>query len=80
MNMSRLGFALALIAAMPNLLGCAGSRDSADEQFERQVKRAHECREMQDKLVGGQPITPERVEEITRAMDRAGCTARLPGS
>jgi hypothetical protein len=79
MNMSRLGFAIALIAAMPNLLGCAGSRDSADEQFQGQVKRAHECREMQDKLVGGQPVTPERAEEITKAMDRAGCTARLPG-
>jgi hypothetical protein len=79
MNMSRLGFAIALIAAMPNLLGCAGSRDSADEQFQRQIKRAHECREMQDKLVGGQPVTPERAEEIAKAIDRAGCTARLPG-
>jgi hypothetical protein len=40
MNMNRLGFVLALIVAMPNLVGCAGSRDSADEQFQRQVKRA----------------------------------------
>ena len=79
MNMSRLGFALALIAVVPSLVGCAGARDSADEQFQRQIKRAHECREMQDKLVGDQPVTPERAEEITKAMDQAGCTARLPG-
>jgi hypothetical protein len=68
MNMSPLGFALVLVAVMLNV-GCAGSRDGADEQFQRQVKRAHECREMQDKLVGGQPVTPERAEEITKAMD-----------
>ena len=62
------------------LAGCASPRDSADEQFQRQVKRAHECHEMQDKLVGNRPLTPERAEEITKAMDQAGCTARLPGS
>jgi hypothetical protein len=38
MNMSRLGFALALIAVVPSLVGCAGARDSADEQFQRQIK------------------------------------------
>jgi hypothetical protein len=41
------------------------------------VKRAHECREMQDKLVGKQALTAERVDEITRSLDQAGCTAHL---
>jgi hypothetical protein len=70
MNMSWLVFALALIAAMPNVVGCAGSRDSADEQSQRQVKRPRECREMQDKLVGAQPVTSERAAEITKTMAR----------
>jgi hypothetical protein len=79
MTMYRLGFALALITAMPNLIGCAGSHDTTGDQFQTQVKRAQECREMQDKLVGGQPVTSERAAEITKTMDQAGCTARLPG-
>jgi hypothetical protein len=33
---------------------------------------------LQDKLVGDQPLTPERAEEIAKTMDRTGCTARLP--
>jgi hypothetical protein len=66
-----------LLAAMPNLIGCESSR-SQDYQFEKQVKRAQECRELQDKLVGDQPLTPERADEITKTMDRTGCTARLP--
>jgi hypothetical protein len=33
---------------------------------------------LQDKLVGHQPLTPERADEITKTMDRTGCTARLP--
>jgi hypothetical protein len=47
-------------------------------KFQKQVKRAQECRQLQDKLVGDQPLTPVRVEEITKTMDRSGCTARLP--
>jgi hypothetical protein len=72
-----LGIICALLAAMPNLIGCESSR-SQDYQFEKQVKRAQECRELQDKLVGDQPLTPERADEITKTMDRTGCTARLP--
>jgi len=68
----------ALLAATPNLIGCESSRDSPDRQFQKQVKRAQECRQLQDKLVGDQPLTPERAEEIAKTMDRAGCTARLP--
>jgi hypothetical protein len=67
---------LCLLAAMPNLVGCESSR-SQDYQFEKQVKRAEECRQLQDKLVGDQPLTPERAEEIAKTMDRSGCTARL---
>jgi len=77
MNARKLGIICALLAAMPNLVGCESSR-SQDYQFEKQVKRAQECRELQDKLVGDQPLTAERAEEITKTMDRIGCTARLP--
>jgi hypothetical protein len=77
MNARMLGIICALLAAMPNLIGCESSR-SQDYQFEKQVKRAQECRELQDKLVGNQPLTAERAEEITKTMDRTGCTAQLP--
>jgi len=77
MNARKLGIICALLAAMPNLLGCESSR-SQDYQFEKQVKRAQECRQLQDKLVGDQPLTPERAEEMAKTMDRSGCTARLP--
>src|SRR6516225_11014102 len=77
MNARMLGIICALLAAMPNLIGCESSR-SQDYQFEKQVKRAQECRQLQDKLVGDQPLTPERGEEITKTMDRSGCAARLP--
>jgi hypothetical protein len=77
MNARKLAIICALLAAMPNLVGCESSR-SQDYQFEKQVKRAQECRQLQDKLVGDQPLTPERAEEITKTMDRTGCTARLP--
>jgi len=66
-----------LLAAMPNLAGCESSR-SQDYQFEKQVKRAQECRQLQDKLVGEQPLTPERREEIVNTMTGFECTARLP--
>ena len=62
---------------MPNLAGCESSR-SQDYQFEKQVKRAQECRQLQDKLVGEQPLTSERREEIVNTMTGFECTARLP--
>jgi hypothetical protein len=74
----KLGAICALLAATLNLIGCESSRDSPDRQLQKQVKRAQECHELQDKLVGGQPLTPERAEEITKTMDRTGCTAQLP--
>jgi hypothetical protein len=73
----RLGIICALLAAMPSLVGCESQR-SQDYQFQKQVKRAQECRQLQDKLIGEQPLTPERAEEIAKTMDRSGCTARLP--
>ncbi len=78
MNPRTLATICALLATTPNLIGCESSRDSADRQFEKQVKRAQECRQLQDKLVGDQPLTPERGEEIAETMNRTGCTARLP--
>ena len=78
MNARKLGIICALLAATPNLIGCESSRDSPDRQFQKQVKRAQECRQLQDKLVGDQPLTPERAEEIAKTMDRSGCTARFP--
>jgi hypothetical protein len=78
MSASReLGIICALLAAMPNLAGCESSL-SQDYQFEKQVKRAQECRQLEDKLVGEQPLTPERREEIANTMNGFGCTARLP--
>ena len=79
MSARKLGIICALLAAMPNLVGCESSR-SQDYQFEKQVKRAQECRQLQDKLVGDQPLTPERAEEIAKTMNRSGCTARFPAS
>jgi hypothetical protein len=77
MNMGRLCRALILLAATASLAGCASTRDAPDGQFQRQVKRAQDCRQLQDRLVGGQPLTPERVDEITEAMGAAGCSTRL---
>ena len=74
MNARKLGIICALLAAMPNLVGCESSRGQ-DYQFEKQVKRAQECRQLQDKLVGDQPLTPERGEEIAKTMNRNGCSA-----
>jgi hypothetical protein len=79
MNARKLGIICALLAAMPNLIGCQTSR-SEDYQFEKQVKRAQECRQLQDKFVGDQALTPERGEEIANTIARAGCTARLPSA
>jgi hypothetical protein len=79
MNARMLGIICALLAAMPSLIGCESSR-SYDYQFEKQVKRAQECRQLQDKLVGDQPLTPEGGEEIANTMAGAGCTARLPSA
>jgi hypothetical protein len=66
-----------LLAAMTNLAGCESSR-SQGYQFEKQVRRAQECRQLQDKLVGDQTLTPERGEGIANTMSGFGCTARLP--
>jgi siroheme synthase len=77
MNIGRLCRALILLATIASLAGCAGTHDSADRQFQRQVKRAQECRQLQDRLVEGQPLTPERVDKITEAMSAAGCSTRL---
>ena len=65
MNARELGIIFALLAAMANLVGCESSR-SPDAQFQKQIKRAQECRQLQDKLVGDQPLTPERGEEIAK--------------
>ena len=79
MNGRMLRIICALLGTMPNLIGCEGSR-SQDYQFEKQVKRAQECHDLQDKLGGYQTLTPERGEEIANIMARAGCTARLPSA
>jgi len=76
MNARELAIICALLAAMPSLIGCESSR-SQDYQFEKQEKRAQECRRLQDKLVGDQPLTSERGEEIANTMGRTGCTARF---
>ena len=77
MNARELGIICVVLAVMPNLAGCESSL-SQGYQFEKQVERAQDCRHLQDKLVGDQPVTPERGEEIANTMKRFGCTARLP--
>jgi siroheme synthase len=77
MNARKLSTVCVLLAALSNLIGCESSR-SSDAQFQKQGMRARECRQLQDKLVGGQPLTPERGEEIAKTLNRTGCTARLP--
>ena len=79
MNARMLGIICTLLAAMPNVIGCESSR-SQDYQFEKQVRRAQECRQLQDKLVGDQPVTPERGVEIANTIAGGGCTARLPSA
>jgi hypothetical protein len=48
---------------------------SKDPQFQKQVKRAQECRQFQDKLA---QASGAGREEITNAMKAIGCTAPLP--
>ena len=79
MKARMLGIICALLAAMPSLIGCESSR-SQDYQFEKQVNRAQECRQLQDKLIGDQPLTPQRGEEIANTMAGAGCAARFPSA
>jgi hypothetical protein len=57
MNARELGIICALLAAVPNLIRCESSQ-SQDYQFQKQVKRAQECRQLQDRLIGAQPLTP----------------------
>ena len=76
MKTRKLGTVFVLLAAMP---GCETVRDSPNPQFEKQVQRAQECRQIQAKLVGDHPVTPERAEEIAKTMTPTGCAARLPG-
>jgi hypothetical protein len=82
MKTRKLGAVCALLAATPWLIGCettSTSAESPNPQFQKQLARAQECRQLQDKLVGGQPITSERAAEIGETMSPTGCAARLPG-
>jgi hypothetical protein len=71
MNARTLATICALLATLSNLIGCESLR-SPEPQFQKQVMRAQECRQLQDKLVG---LTPERGEEIAKTMNRNGCSA-----
>jgi hypothetical protein len=80
MSARKLGIICAFIAAIPNLVSCESSL-SPDVQFQKQVKRAQECRRLQDKLVGDQPLTPDRdvvsfVEQPPRVRYRDGAAWR----
>jgi hypothetical protein len=82
MNARKLGTICALLAATPNLIGCESSRDSPDRQFQKQVKRAQECRELQEKLVGDQALTPElrtyRFNSKKRRLSAPGLREQCP--
>ena len=71
-----------LLVILPHLAGCESGRFASDEktetQFEKQLSRAKECRQMQNKLAAEQALTPTRASEITKEMEKAGCQARLP--
>ena len=69
--MRELGIISVLLVA---LTGCESSW-SKDPQFQKQVKRAQECRELQQKL--GQASDAGR-EEIIKSMKAVGCTAPAP--
>jgi hypothetical protein len=84
MKMRKIWAVCALLAATPWLIGCetistSTSAESPSPQFQKQLARAQECRQLQDKLVGGQPVTSERAAEIAKTMSPTGCAARLPG-
>src|SRR5262245_28211419 len=56
-----------LLVAPPWLIACeTTSRESPSPQFQKQAQRAQECRALQDKLAGDQPLTPERAAEIIK--------------
>ena len=74
--MRELGIICVLLAAVPNLAGCESSW-SKDPQFQKQVKRAQECRQLQDKLTQASGVGRE---EIANAMKAIGCTAPAPAS
>ena len=46
MKTRKLGTVFVLLAAMPWLIGCETVRDSPNPQFEKQVQRAQECRQI----------------------------------
>ena len=80
MKPRKLGTICAMLAATPWLIGCeTASGGGPSPQFQKQVQRAQECRLLQAKLVGEQPLSPERAAEIGRIMNPTGCAARLPG-
>jgi hypothetical protein len=47
-------------------------------RFEQVTRGVPPGRQLQDKLVGDQPLTPERAEEITKTMDRADIPPGFP--
>jgi hypothetical protein len=47
-------------------------------RFEQVTRGVPPGRQLQDKLVGDQPLTPERAEEITKTMDRADVPPGFP--
>jgi hypothetical protein len=71
-----------LLITIPHLAGCESGWFASDKrtetQFEKQLIRARECRDMQNKLVADQALTPTRAADITKEMEKAGCGARLP--
>jgi hypothetical protein len=70
--MRELGIICVLLAA---LAGCESSQGQ-DYQFQKQVKRAQECRQLQDKLARASEAGRE---EITKSMKAIGCTAPAAG-
>jgi hypothetical protein len=77
----------ALIAALPLLIGCAGTPltpnqagipPTPNEEVQQRFYTP-ECRQMQEKLATDQNLTPTQTSEITRNIEKAGCGRRLPG-
>jgi len=73
--MRELGIICVLLAAIPNLAACESSW-SKHPQFQKQLKRVQECRELQVKL---HQASEAGREEITKSMNAIGCTAPASG-
>ncbi len=71
----RLRLVYALLATTLLLAGCAGARLTQDTPADR----ARQCRQMQNKLISDQTLSPTQTAEITKDMVETECGNKLTG-